>query len=102
MPLDQKTGEKITVEEGIILVKNFTAKFPNEIKALYMGADNIRVLLEQDDCMGIRIYNGYDDKESRINLFMVGVGSNGNDITTIVMDRMKPCPPYCDPTTPFM
>ncbi|HLA55576.1 MAG TPA: hypothetical protein VK623_05730 [Flavobacterium sp.] len=102
MPLDRNTGGTITVEEAQALVRSFSKKFPNEIKALYIGSENVQTLIDQDDCMGVRIYNGYDDKEGRINLFMVGVDSNGNDMIDIIMDRMSPCPPNCDPTTPFM
>ena len=100
MPLDQNTGGPITVEEGQELVRNFSSKFPNQIKALYISAENVRMLLEQDGCIGMRIYNGYDNKEGRINNFLVGVDANDNDMTEIVMDRMAACPPNCG-VSPF-
>ncbi|TBX66137.1 hypothetical protein EZL74_11150 [Flavobacterium silvisoli] len=97
MKLDENSGEPISLEEARIYVKDFKEKFPEEVKASYMGRVNFMKLLEQKDCIGIRIYNGYDVKEERLNVVLVGVDFEGNDMTNgLIMDRTVPCPSYCD------
>ena len=103
MTLNVNSGGVITLQEARDLISAFKTRFPNEIKAQFLGAANIRLILDQNDCIGIRVYNGYDIKESRLSSVFVGVDSTGKDITNgIIMDRTVPCPAACDPTSSLM
>lgn len=95
MVLDEGTGAAISLQEGQEFVRSFREKYPDEIHSLFAGAKIIRAILAQEDCVGIRIYNGYSEKEQRLNSVLVGVDSKGEDIRDIVADEMLPCPSYC-------
>jgi hypothetical protein len=71
-------------------------------KAHYFGSDHVKTLLEQNDCIGIRIWYGIGPNEfdaSAPQLYIVGVDSNGNDILPTgnekILDHSLPCPTYC-------
>ncbi len=103
MELDENTGGEITLAEAQKYVVAFRTKYPNEVKAFFIGSKNVEKILEQADCIGIRIYNGYDSEANGLNLVLVGVDDKGEDMTDgIIMDKMKPCPVGCDSTSALM
>ncbi|WP_298220562.1 hypothetical protein [Flavobacterium sp.] len=103
MALDQNTGGEITLAEAQEYVNAFRAKYPQEVKAFFIGAVNITKILNQENCIGIRIYNGYNDKENRMNQIMVGVDKDEKDMTKgVIMNRMVSCPYNCDNQSPLM
>lgn len=74
-------------------------------KAHFFGKEKILKLLNEDECVGLRIYYGLDDNGDQ-KLFMVAVEANMNDILPIdmestsedgpmILDLTHPCPPYC-------
>ena len=103
MEINENSGGPISLEEAQVYVKEFRKQFPEEVKAFFMGRVNFNALLDQKDCMGIRIYNGYDTVEKRMNVVLVGVNSAGSDMTDgVIMDRAWPCPKYCDINSELM
>jgi hypothetical protein len=61
-----------------------------------VGNTNVQKIINQVDCVGIRIYNGYDAATAKMNQVLVGVNNNGDDmIDGVIIDRLVPCPPYC-------
>ena len=103
MELDENTGGEITLAEAQKYVSAFRAKFPKEVKALFIGSARVKKILDQVDCIGIRIYNGYDSDADRLNLVLVGVDNQGKDMTNgVIMDKMKPCPVGCDSGSALM
>ncbi len=103
MQIDENSGGPISLEEAQVYVRDFRKQFPEEVKAFYMGSVNFNKLLDQKDCIGIRIYNGYDVNEKRMNVVLVGVDTAGSDMTDgIIMDRTLPCPSYCDNKSALM
>lgn len=103
MELNENTGGEITLAEAKKNVSAFRAKYPREVKAFFIGKTNVKLILDQLDCIGIRIYNGYDSEANCLNLVLVGVDSEGKDMTDgIIMDQMKPCPSHCDNTSSLM
>ena len=103
MELDENTGGEITLAEAQKYVVAFRTKYPNEVKAFFIGSKNVEKILEQADCIGIRIYNGYDSEDNGLHLVLVGVDDKGEDMTDgIIMDKMKPCPVGCDSTSALM
>ena len=96
MNIDKNSSEIITLDEA----KNYTHAFqennPDEIKSYFAGINKINLILEQDGCIGIRFYNGYDSVNQTNNLVLVGVDNNGEDITSgIILEKLIPCPKDC-------
>ena len=101
MAISPNSGAQISLADAEALVDNFKTKFPSEIKASFIGIENIQNLLNQEGCIGIRVYYGYDSVEGRLSPVFVGVNSDGEDMTDLIMDRSKPCPPDCDANSPL-
>lgn len=65
------------------------------LTAGYMGRNIFEKILEQEGCVGIRIYNAKMDNGS-LTYVIVGVDGNGNDIISGVLgEEIGPCPPLC-------
>lgn len=96
MGINTSSGEIISLDEAKQLTHSFQRQHPNEVKAFFVGKDQLLKILELEDCIGIRIYNGYNDDESKENRVLFGVDSEENDMTDdIILDRLIPCPPFC-------
>ena len=95
MKLDLNTGGIISLEEAQAFINAFRKKYPNEIHSLFVGSNTIEGILEQEGCIGIRIYNGYNENEQRLNSVLVGVDNQGEDMRAIISDEMLPCPSNC-------
>ena len=97
MSLNVNSGSKITEEQAKVLIEEFDRKFPGEVVSSFIGSANIAAIMEQDDCIGLRIYNGYNSTEEKISLVLVGVNSAEQDILAegIIYDQMVTCPPTC-------
>jgi hypothetical protein len=97
MEINENSGGTISLELAIKYIKAFRENFPDETRCSFIGAINVKLILEQKGCIGIRIYNGYDIIEKTEKLVLVGVDSDGCDITDgVIMDRLIPCPRCCD------
>ncbi|MFZ4680080.1 MAG: hypothetical protein ACOYLP_07930 [Flavobacterium sp.] len=97
MNLDPTTGSIISEEEAKKIITLFAEKFPKQTVSSFIGSDNVKKILEQEGCIGIRIYNGYDEEAQKISLVLVGVDKEEQDILEygIIYDRMATCPPFC-------
>lgn len=63
-------------------------------KAHFYGRDILLKLLEQEGCVGIRVYYGRDDRGQK-QLVLVGADADGNDLESMVVDNSRICPPDC-------
>ena len=97
MELNENVGSVITEEQAKVLITAFDTKFPGEVVSSIIGSNNVRKILDQENCIGLRIYNGYDDENSKMSLVLVGVDTEGEDLLGggIIYDRMVTCPPIC-------
>lgn len=97
MKLDVNTGSIITQEEAKALITAFESKFPGEVTSSFIGANNVKNILEQENCIGVRIYNGYDIVNEKISLVLLGVDEDEKEILEngIIYDRIETCPPLC-------
>lgn len=96
MEINKDTGTVITLDEAINYTHTFQENTPDAIKSFFVGIDKINRILEQDDCIGIRIYNGKDEVTGKNNLVLVGVDKNGEDITQgVILERLLTCPFHC-------
>ena len=97
MELNKNTGSIITQEKAKALITGFKTKFPGEVTSSFIGANNVNNILNQENCIGIRIHNGYDSENEKLNLVLVGVDENGKEILDngIIYDKVLLCPDYC-------
>lgn len=96
MSIDKNSGQFITPEQATAFTHAFQNAHPTALKAFFAGSSKINTILEQEGCMGIRIYNGLDDSGAN-NLVLVGVDKTGQDMTTgPILERLIPCPTDCD------
>lgn len=104
MILDDNTGSEITLEEAKDYTHAFQEENPGAIKSFYVGAKKLKRILEQVDCVGLRIYNGYDtDQNNKPNLVLVGVDENGEDLTNgVILEKLAICPPICPKSSPLI
>ncbi len=103
MEINENTGGEITLADAQKYVGAFRTKYPNEVKAFFIGKTSVNKILDQANCIGIRIYNGYDANANCLNLVMVGIDDQGKDMTDgVIMDQMKTCPSHCDNTSSLM
>lgn len=99
-------GDPITLDLAREWTKNYRELNPDRIEAHFFGNEIIKQILNQSECVGIRIYYAIDDKGVQ-QLLLVGVDATGNNLlpgmqTTdgdgnIIADMSFPCPTYCDP-----
>lgn len=96
MSIDNHSGKFITPNEAIAFTHAFQNQHPTALKAFYAGSSKIKAILEQEGCMGIRIYKGLDQSGAS-NLVLVGVNTSGEDMTSgPILERLMPCPTDCD------
>ena len=95
MEFTGKEEHTISAEEAHKLVRKHQYQHPNAVKAEFFSRDFIEKLLAQDDCVGMRIYFGLDDKSVQ-KLVLTGTKANGDDILPGEIGEMgQPCPPLC-------
>ena len=95
MKTDKNSGEIITLDEAVKYTHAFQKNNPDALKALFVGRNKINRILEQNDCIGVRIYNGLDAESGKNNLVLVGVNVEGEDITEgVILQDLNPCPKY--------
>jgi len=103
--LSKVDGAPISKERADLLMQRFRDKHPGKetVVARFIGTDQINNILGQGNCVGLRIYFGYDDN-GQLDVFLIGALANGNNIgpigsqgpqTGIMSDQTMPCPPYC-------
>jgi hypothetical protein len=96
MSFDGNEGKVVSLQEAAI----WTAKYRNNIQpgetiAHFMGKNKLQELLEQENCVGVRIYYGIDENGEK-NLVFVGADENENDLVGgIILEYATRCPPKC-------
>lgn len=94
-------GSIITLQEGSTMTASFREKFPNETKAVYYSSNVYNDLMDQEGCVGIRIYNALDANGNMTNV-LVGVDEHGNDLFKgRVYDSGDRTPPAPIPPNPL-
>ncbi len=95
------TGDEehaISLAEASELTARYRNQFDAEtfyIKGEYFGKNALISLLNQEGCVGARMYYGLKADQTQC-LVIVGVDPSGNDITTgEIMDFGIPCPVTC-------
>lgn len=94
MAFDGSEGGPISLEAGAAMTASYRDENPDGRKGHFFGKDILNEILDQDDCMGIRIYYGLND-DGEQELVIVGADANEDDMTDLVADLSAPCPPKC-------
>ena len=87
----------ITFEAASTLTKRYRELNPTSIKGGFFGKAAIQTLLNQDGCVGIRIYLGLN-KDEILKFVLVGVDEDENDLIGDDYNCMEysiPCPNQC-------
>lgn len=92
MAFNGSEGSKISVREGGDMTANYRTANPGERKGHFFGRDLLMEILEQEGCMGIRMYYGIDDDGEK-QLVICGADASEDDMLDIVGDVSCPCPP---------
>jgi hypothetical protein len=85
----------IDFNDAAEMTANYRSEFPNAIKAHFFGKAAIKDILDQTNCVGIRIYYALDSEGAK-HLVIIGAKADESDITDgYIAERSYPCPPYC-------
>ena len=95
MPFPPKREHAISLEDAAELTRRYRESAAAGAHWAYMFPREVyEQLLAQPGCMGIRAYAGIAENGARKQV-LVGVDSEGSDMTVMVFDFGFPCPPYC-------
>lgn len=96
------TGQEdhsISLKDAIALTTNYRNSAPgtNPFLGGYFGKSAVQAILNQQGCVGIRVYNA-KAASGTFNYVIVGVNSNGEDMEDgNLAEHGAGCPPFCAP-----
>jgi hypothetical protein len=98
MSFDPLSEHEISFEAASLLTYHYRESMQEGMhKGGYFSGASIKKILDQEGCVGIRIYYGLDRDEEQ-ELVIVGVDENGNDQIGerfCCLDDYQPCPAVC-------
>ena len=94
MAFDGTESGEIPLQTAAAMTATYRHDNPNETKAHFFGKEILEKILNQEGCVGIRMYYGIDQNGSK-QLVIVGADSDENDLTDLVADLSFPCPLTC-------
>lgn len=99
-PLDKSRNHRISLSEAAEYTRRYREGARGQAGHMTSGAflaDQVRELLAQPGCAGVRIYNGRGADQAS-HFLLVGVDDKGNDMTQgTILQQFMPCPPFCPP-----
>ena len=95
MSFNGTEGEFIEMSEASGMTSDWQNGGNGPVKGGFLGVDKINELLAQPGAVGIRIYFGLDSASGEKTVALVAADAAENDITNLILDRWKPCPPKC-------
>ena len=100
MAFDGTEGGQIPLNDASLMTSNYRHNNPTSIKGRFFGKDILNRILEQEGCVGIRVYFGQDE-DGNNQLVLVGADSDENDMLDLVADMSFPCPNACSTPNPL-
>lgn len=101
MSFTGKENHDIPLSEAAAWTKNYRDANPGQTQGHYFGKDAISAILNQNGCVGIRIYYAISDTGQK-QLIIVGVDANENDLFNgLLAERSVNCPPDCSSANPL-
>ena len=77
-------GEHISHEMAADFIKAHAEAYPEEPRGFGMGKTILQEILDQPGCVGMRFYNGINEKGQK-TLVYIGIDESGNDIVKRTM-----------------
>jgi len=103
MKITENENQEISLDEASILTQRYRNS-QNEINPIlggYFLGKNLKNVLNQDLCEGVRIYNALDSN-NELTYVIVGIDSDGNDlINGIILEHAVRCPNKCSNPNPL-
>lgn len=91
----------ITLSEAAAWTREYRTKNPGATKGHFYGKTAIQRILDQANCVGIRVYYAIDTAGAK-QLIIVGAESNENDLYNgQLAERSITCPPRCGVNNPL-
>ncbi len=102
MAFNGDEGSVVTLAEASGWTANYRRTVrEGEIIAQFVGREKLLEILDQEGCMGIRLYYGIGD-DGKKNIVAVGAAADENDMTEgVILERFLPCPPRCSGRNPL-
>jgi len=96
MSFNGNEGEMIDLNTGAQWTANYRdSQFNDGVNSIFYGKNNLLKILNQANCVGIRIYKAIDQRGAPV-MVLVGADANENDQTSgYILERGSPCPPNC-------
>lgn len=94
MSFNGTEGSAIDIDDAGTLTENYRNANPSAVKGAFYGKDILKQILDQEGCMGIRIYYGQDGRGNK-ELVLVGAEANEDDMLALVADNGTKCPTNC-------
>ncbi len=93
----------INLTEAAALTKAYRDSIPaGETIAHCFGKKAILDLLNQPDCVGLRIYYGINSANGAKELVITGVNAQDNDLYQgVLLDKSRGCPELCSSANPL-
>lgn len=77
--LNANVGENIGFELGAQMINSYRRQNETDVVSYYVGRNIIEEILAQPGCVGIKLYNAYNEAGEK-TLVYVGVDSDGKDM----------------------
>ena len=91
----------ITLTEAATWTRNYREANSGATKGHFFGKAAIQAILNQTNCVGIRIYHALDDRGAK-QLIVSGALANENDMYTgLLAERSILCPTHCGVANPL-
>ncbi len=101
MPFTGSENHSITLSQAAQWTRNYRIANPGQTLAHYFGKQAIIDILNQETCVGLRVYYALDDAGEK-QLILVGVDANENDLFNgVLAERSVKCPQACGMLNPL-
>jgi len=99
MVLKENQDHSITLEEAAKMTASYRKTITSsDVRAAAFGKKAITEILNQDGCIGMRMYYAKND-DGNITLVLVGMKEDGNDMyDENLAEWAALCPPFCNPS----
>jgi hypothetical protein len=96
MAFTTSDGEFISLQDAVSWTANHrNSSGYNGVKAQFYGKAKVAQILQQQGCVGLRVYYAIDDQGVPV-LVLIGTDADGNDIESeLILERGLSCPPNC-------
>ena len=86
----------ISLQEASEMTRAYRKTQPGQTIAHFFGKQALMDILNQSNCVGVRIYYANDPITGQKHLVIVGAEPNMNDISSgLIAERGMSCPSYC-------